>query len=368
MGDAPLLKDYFTVDAVQNLGDRVHQQHRGFDSDAFVATVFAQGWSELTFTARSQRMADALWRCLDMTQSQALDVLVGILPEPLEGADGALNGGYWLWPLGDFVATYTRDEPEKALDACYELTRRFTAEFAIRPYVAEHQELTVARLREWVQDPCEHVRRLVSEGTRPRLPWAGRISLPLDVVLPLLTELRADSSLYVRRSVANHLNDLCKEDPDRIIELLAEWHGEGGTDVRWVVRHALRNQLKAGEPRVMELYGYRPGVVDVSGLSVSPSTICVGESVECVFELVNGSDAPQDVMADVVVGFVKADGRVAPKVFKFKSVTLGAGESVECVKKLVFKQLSTRRLYPGEHSVLVRVNGVDCEPVFFDLE
>lgn len=367
MADAPLLKDYFTPQVVHDIGEQFRRVKPRLDLPAFEAFICDDSWDEQTFTGRSKRIATALVHFLDSPPSDILDMVVGVLPGPLEGGDGTFSQNYWLWPVGDVIAILALDAPEKALDACYALTSRFTSEFAIRPLLREFPKLTLERLQEWVDDPCEHVRRLVSEGTRPRLPWATRINLPLDDVLLLLAMLRADSSLYVRRSVANHMNDLCKDHPDRIIAVLSQWHAEGVTETLWIVRHALRNQLKAGEPRVLALYGYLRGVVSVRGLRLSAQSVAVGESVECLFDLVNTSGESQEVMADVVLGFVKADGSRSPKVFKFKTVMLVPGESVACAKRLVLKQLSTRRLYPGRHSVTVRVNGEDSEPVFFDL-
>ncbi len=366
MADAPKLKDYFTADLVRETGQRVNSVHPTFDVDRFVAATLTDDWDGVAFTARSRQIGAALWETLDLDVESALAVVVSVLPEELDDPDGALNNGFWMWPLSDLIANYTVDHLEAGLDACEALTKRFTAEFAVRPFLARYPE-AMDRVFEWTRDPSEHVRRLASEGTRPRLPWASRLDLRTDHVLEVLAALRKDESLYVRRSVANHLNDLAKDDSDRIVTLLEEWHDEGVPETNWIVRHAMRNHLKNGDPRVMSLFGYEPAQVTVDGLNVEPATVAIGEPVEITFDLVEAARSDQKLMVDLVVGYVKSNGSVGPKVFKFKDFELAADSTEPCRKKLDMVIRSTRQLYPGTHSVTVRVNGADLGSVSFEL-
>ena len=367
MSDAPKLKDYFTEEVIDDLGGRIQAVHRTFDRGTFVAAVLDDGWNERSFGERTRHIAEALRQGLDLDVAEALQVLVDSLPHELDGYEGVLNDRFWLWPFGDFIAAYAGDELDAGLDACYELTKRFTAEFAIRPLLAAHPE-ALDRVATWTSDPNEHVRRLVSEGTRPRLPWATRLDLPTDTVIGILSELRADPSPYVRKSVANHLNDLSKGDPDRIIALMEEWHAEEVAETTWIVRHALRNHLKDGEPRVLGLFGFNPPQVDVDSLRVDPGVANIGDSVELRFTLRERAGQTQRLMVDLVVGYVKASGAQAPKVFKYRELELAADDSVECRKRLELKQRTTRRLYPGPHTVTVRVNGEDLATAGFELQ
>ncbi len=366
MADAPKLKDYFTADVIAETGKRIRSVHPPFAVERFVADVLGSGWDELAFTARSRRIAEALWAGVNLEVEPTLDVLLAALPSELDDPEGALSEGFWLWPFGDAIAGYAVDHMEAGLDACEALTKRFTSEFAVRPFLDRYPE-ALDRVVIWANDPSEHVRRLASEGTRPRLPWATRLDLPADRVLEVLSELRADPSLYVRRSVANHLNDLAKADSDRIVTLLESWHAEGVEETTWIVRHAMRNHLKQGDPRVLALFGYETAAVEVSGLGIAPSTVSIGESIAITFDLVEQAGQSQKLMVDLVVGYMKSNGSVSPKVFKFKDFELEANATEPCAKKLHMAVRNTRPLYPGEHSVTVRVNGADLATAPFSL-
>ncbi len=366
MADAAKLKDYFTRDVVRDLGARLRAVHSSFKLKPFVDGVFSGEWEELSFTARSRHIARALWTGIDLPVASSLEVLVNALPSELDDPEGVLNERFWLWPFGDAIAAYSVDEMEAGLDACEALTKCFTAEFAVRPFLARYPE-ALDRAATWARDPNQHVRRLASEGTRPRLPWATKLTLPTDEVLALLSQLRADPSLYVRRSVANHLNDLAKEDSDTIVTLLEGWHEEDVPETTWIVRHAMRNHLKNGDPRVLALFGYLPARVEVANLRAEPSSVAIGESIHINFDLVGQPSSTQKLMVDLVVGYMKSNGSIGPKVFKFKEVELGPNATESCTKRLDMKVRNTRPLYPGEHSVTVRVNGADLAAASFTL-
>ena len=366
MSEAPKLKDHFDRELIVRIGHRISAVSDGFDEAAFVTAALRVDWEARSLTQRSQAIADALWATLSMPATDALEVLTAALPPKLDDSVGVLNDGFELWPFGDLIATYAVDELDAGLEACRELTKRFTAEFAIRPFLRRYPE-ALERLASWTEDDNEHVRRLVSEGSRPRLPWATRLDLPVDRVLDMLGRLRADPSSYVRRSVANHLNDLAKDDSDRIVALLETWHAEGVDETTWIVRHALRNHLKAGDPRVMTLFGYDPPEVDVTGLHLEPATIRIGDVGAVAFDMTSTADRPQDLHVDLVIGYVKSNGKRSPKVFKFRTFELDAGQTETCSRKLNFVNRSTRKLHPGEHTLTVRVNGSDLASTSFDL-
>ena len=204
MADIAKLKDYFTEEVIQRTAERVHAVHPPFAVEPFVAACLADGWDGLTFTQRSRRIADSLWIGVGLDVVATLGVLTAALPDELENPEGALNEGFWLWPFGDAIAAHAVGELDAGLDACEALTKRFTAEFAVRPFLALYPE-AMDRVASWARHESEHVRRLASEGTRPRLPWATRLELSIEPVLDVLGRLRADPSLYVRRSVAERL-------------------------------------------------------------------------------------------------------------------------------------------------------------------
>jgi 3-methyladenine DNA glycosylase AlkC len=213
---------------------------------------------------RGQHLAQALRRCLPEPYAKALGILLATLTPPHAQTDGLGLAVFFYLPHSCFIAEYGlepshnggHDPFEISLRAQYELTRRFTAEFSIRSFLLRHPERTLARLREWTSDPDPHVRRLCSEGTRPRLPWGKR--LPAFIadpapLLPILEALKNDPSLYVRRSVANHLGDIAKDHPELVFGLCERWLNGASKEVRWLIRHALRHPAKKSNRTALEL-------------------------------------------------------------------------------------------------------------------
>lgn len=216
------------------------------------------------------------------------------------------------------------------------------------------------RLQEWALDDNEHVRRLVSEGSRPRLPWwpplRQFIADPVPAIA-LLELLKDDPSLYVRRSVANHLNDISKDHPELLLTRMEAW-SKGASDERlWLVNHALRTLVKRGDQRALAILGYGHADIELRGLALRPERLQFGESLEFEFELLNRDAAGQNLMIDFVMHFRKANGKTAPKVFKLKKARLAAGERLSIRKKLAIRPISTRKYYSGRQRLEVQVNG-----------
>jgi 3-methyladenine DNA glycosylase AlkC len=260
-----------------------------------------------------------------------------------------------------FVMEYGLEHFEVSMRAQHALTQRFTAEFSIRPFLEKHPEATLARLKRWTTDPSTHVRRLVSEGTRPRLPWAPRLrAFQADPrpVLELLELLKDDPELYVRRSVANNLNDIGKDQPELLVKTAKRWMRDATPERRWIVRHALRSAVKRGEKGALEVLGFGARArVSLRGTSITPKQAVIGDSLRVSLEIVNGASKRQRVLADLRVHFVKASGRSSPKVFKLKTMDLAPGESARLGKTIVLRDLTTRKHHPGDHEVEALLNG-----------
>jgi 3-methyladenine DNA glycosylase AlkC len=247
------------------------------------------------------------------------------------------------------------------MDAQYELTKRFSAEASIRPYIARDPERTLAVLRRWTKDPSAHVRRLVSEGTRLRLPWAGRVAW-LDAhperVLGLLELLKDDPSTLVRRSVANNLNDLGKTHPKLLYRTCADWLRGASPERRALVEHALRSAVKRGEAEALRLLGYgAKAAVCVENVRFDPPRVAIGGRVVMTFVLRSRSRQPQEVLVDVAVHFVKARGHAAPKVFKVGRFALPPRAALPLRATFSLALHTTRVPRPGVHAVDVIVNG-----------
>ncbi|MCY3866923.1 MAG: DNA alkylation repair protein [Chloroflexi bacterium] len=359
MADFPLLKDMIDRPLVEQIADRMAVVHPVYDRDGFLRSVMA-ALESMELKQRFAWVADKLREYLPADYPTALAILVEILNDtdgrfaPIEDA------GFRLLPIPTFVYRHGLDHLEASLDAIYVITRHTSCEGAIRPYIIHHPQATLARLQQWALDENEHVRRLVSEGSRPRLPWWPQLTdLIADPAptLALLEQLKDDPSLYVRRSVANHLNDIGKDHPDRLLARMEAWAIGAGDERLWLINHALRTLVKRGDQRALAILGYGSPAVELSKLKLEPSILPFGEEIEFSFRLRNLDDEPQNLMIDFVAHFRKANGSTAPKVFKLKKMRLPSGETATIVKRLAVRPISTRKYYPGRQRLEIQVNG-----------
>ncbi len=349
-------KNMVREQTVRELGERLAQAG-ALDVEAFVAEA-VEGLEALELKDRVRRVSDVLRRHLGPDYRAAVAHILRALPPPLEGTEG-VTAGFLMWPLCQLVEDHGVDDPETSLEALHELTRRFSAEFAIRPFLIRHPERTLALLAEWARDRDPHVRRLVSEGTRPRLPWGQRLQFLVEdpaPILPLLEALRDDPEEYVRRSVANNLNDIAKDHPDVVVELCRRWL-EGAPEARErLVRHALRTLVKQGHPGALALLGAGAPEVEVIRFE-GPAEARIGESAQLDLHLRSTGDRSQKLVIDYAMHFPGAGGRSNRKVFKWRTVTVAPGEELISHRSHSFQPVSTRTTRPGPHRFELLVNG-----------
>jgi 3-methyladenine DNA glycosylase AlkC len=354
------LKNQFGPDVPDAIATMLAAVHPPFPRDAFVRDAL-RGYEALELMPRGRHIAHALQRHLPAHFPAAIEVLLASLSQPTGRTAGAGMASFLFMPHGFFVAEYGLDHFEASMRAQHALTQRFTAEFSIRPFLMRHPQATLAQLAQWAHDPSEHVRRLVSEGTRPRLPWAPRLpAFQADPapVLALLELLRDDPALYVRRSVANNLNDIGKDHPRVLATTARRWLQDATPERDWVVRHALRWAVKQGAPWALDTLGFGHAArVTLGQVAIHPARARIGDTLRIAFTVHNPAPQPQDVLVDLQVHYIKANGAASPKVFKLKTVELGAGQTVHLRKTVSLADMSTRRHHPGEHRVDVLVNG-----------
>ncbi|MGJ8676033.1 MAG: DNA alkylation repair protein [Akkermansiaceae bacterium] len=271
------------------------------------------------------------------------------------------------WPVIDYVAEHGLNHPDTSLLLLRDLTPLFSAEFAIRPFLNTHPVQTYNTMLLWCLDSDEHVRRLASEGIRPRLPWAKKLSQFIkdpSRVLSLLDSLKDDPSDYVRRSVANNLNDISKDHPDLVIETCERWLLEKVSARQWIVRHATRTLVKAGYPAVFPLLGYSSQPrIEIEALRLSHNLVRLGETLVFNTVVTSVKSDPQKIVIDYAIHYMKANGQLARKVFKWKNLLLQPHQSVSLTKSHSFNIISTRTHYAGNHHVEVLVNGQSLKPV-----
>jgi 3-methyladenine DNA glycosylase AlkC len=356
---ADTLKSQFGESVPRAIAAMIRAVHPAFPHDAFLRDAL-RGYGPLSLTARGARIADALHAHLPPDYPRAAAILLESAGQPHEHRASGGMSAFLYMPHLLFVAKHGLGHFEESMRAQHALTQRFTAEFSIRAFLEKHPERTLARLKQWASDPSAHVRRLVSEGTRPRLPWAGRLrAFQKDPtpVLALLELLKDDAELYVRRSVANNLNDIGKDHPLLLAQVAKRWLRGATPERRWVVNHALRSAVKRAEPAALAALGYG-GKADVAvrGVKIEPARPRIGESVRVTFTLANTGKRRARVIADLVVHFVKSRGTGA-KTFKLTTVDLAPGTHAVLSKKIGLQQLTTRKHYPGVHHVEAQLNG-----------
>jgi len=366
-----LVRDFFNESVLVEQAKRISGVWPGFDQVGFLGSVVPQ-LPELEFKQRSDLILEGLLAFLPSDFTVAQPLLLQSLPPKIEGDGVEGYDGFICLPLGDFVVRQGMDHFDLSMEALYQLTQCFSAEFAIRSFLVAFPEKTLSRLKEWSKDPSVHVRRLVSEGTRPRLPWAFQLKEFVrdpSPTLGLLETLIDDPQLYVRRSVANHLNDISKDHPDLAVQWLAQQPGQQKKEFLWVVRHALRSLIKQQHPGALELLGFtvHPQVV-LGGLELSTGVVRIGEDLKFSFELTSTSSEAQTLAIDFVVDYVKANGKWSAKVFKLSQKKLGPGQTIQVSKKANFSQRSTRKLYPGEHRLSIQIGALRGEPKPFLLQ
>ena len=353
------LKNSFGRDIPVIVADMVLVVDPSFDRERFLA-LSLDGYQSLELTPRARQISDALAETLPTDRGKALDIVTRSVGPEIEESELTGMEGFRYMPFVFFVADHGTDHFEEAMTAQYELTKRFTAEFSIRAYLERYRDETLARLRIWALDDNVHVRRLVSEGTRPRLPWAPQLKGFREdptPVLELLELLKDDEEEYVRRSVANNLNDIAKDHPDLVVRTAQQWWS-GDENRRRLVRHGLRTLIKQGDPGALAVLGYgadSPTRIDC--VTVTPAIVDIGDSVRLTIDLVNSSDEPSEALVDILVYFVKANGSTSAKVFKGGERSLSPGGSATVSKLISVAQFSTRTHYPGIHKVDIQING-----------
>jgi 3-methyladenine DNA glycosylase AlkC len=356
------LKSFFSPDLLRRLAADLARAHPGFPERAFVKDA-SDGLAALELLDRGKLIAAALARHLPPAYPDAIEVLLRSLgPEHSKGELlGVGMAPFFYLPHVIFVAERGLDHFDLSMRAQYELTKRFSAESSMRPYIARAPERTLAVLGRWAIDANAHVRRLVSECTRLRLPWAARVPW-LDQnperVVALLELLKDDPSTMVRRSVANNLNDLGKVRPDLLTRTCEAWLAGATEERRALVEHALRSAVKRGEAGALRLLGYgKEASVRLEAVQFDPPEVAIGGRVAMHFALRSKAPSAQDLLVDVAVHFVKANGGAAPKVFKMKRVALPPRARMEFQTSFSLAVHTTRVPRPGVHAVDVLVNG-----------
>jgi 3-methyladenine DNA glycosylase AlkC len=366
------LRDFYNPESVTILGNSIKAVYGSFEVEKFLGKIIP-AMPPLGLMERSNLICDAFEALLPSNFKEAVEILVESANKtlPLEGEKSVNN--FLLLPHTQFVARNGLDDFETSMQALHAFTQKFTAEFAIRPFLIQHTEKTLKVLKEWTKEESEHVRRLVSEGTRPLLPWGTKLKMfeqEPEACFLLLEELKADPSPYVRKSVANHLNDHSKKHPEKVVVLLKRWNAENTSrEMQWITRHALRTLVKNGHIEALSLLGFEPPEnIELLSLDLETKEVSYGKPFSFSCSIKSNHTKPVNLLVDYSLYFKKANGSLAPKVFKWKQFTLPPGEVITIQKNHTIKPITTRKYYPGKQELAIQINGQEMLRKSFSLK
>jgi len=358
----PALKDMFDFARFEHIADQTAAVWPGFERTRFIALAM-ENLDDLGIMQRMRQTATSLHATLPDDYGQALAVLYDLAPR--------IGHTFVGISLSEYVALYGQNDFDRSMAALRHLTQFGSAEFAIRHFLLTDLDRTLAVIRDWAEDDNEHVRRLASEGARPRLPWSFQLKeLIADPsrAMPVLERLKADPSLYVRKSVANHLNDISKDHPAWLVNKLANWN-QTVLETRWIVRQALRTLVKNGGQRALALIGSTgKAQARVESFTVTPDRVKFGDRITIAARLTSTSSEPQRLVVDYAVFYVKKGEKPSRKVFKLKELDLAPGAATDLTISQTIRDFTTRKHYPGWHRVELLVNGETMAESGFDLE
>ena len=345
------LKEMFGPYYYKKLADTFAAVHKPFQAERFVKDVTAN-LENLSLNQRMRNTSINLHKHLPEDYANTISIMKEVVPQ--------LNSGYTTLVFPDFISLYGLPHFSESLEALKYFTQFGSSEFAIRTFLKHDLDKTINVMMQWSTDENHHVRRLASEGSRPRLPWSFKLDAIIKnplLMLPILENLKCDDELYVRKSVANHINDLSKDSPDYVLKLVKAWD-KTHQHTAWIVKRGIRSLLKQGDKKSMAIFNLTKDVrVSVKRFHLTNSAIRLNDSLQFQFDLVSEKSTNQTLMIDYRIHYFKKSGAQLPKVFKLKEVTLKSGEILSIVKKQRFQDFTTRKLFSGIHVLEIVVNG-----------
>lgn len=339
-----------------------------FPGKTFLQRVFDEQWPKRELKQRTRHIAECMHATLPPEYAQAVDIIVRTVERMIARSGDQLSFIWGIFP--DFVEAFGPNEPDISIPALEIITRLSSAEFAVRPFLLRYPERMHAQMLAWAGHSSPMVRRLSSEGIRPRLPWGmGVPALKKDPspVLPILEQLKNDPAETVRRSVANNLNDISKEHPDLVLDIARRWKGQS-VETDWVVRHACRGLLKKGHPEALRLFGFDAALLLVTVEQLTcPAQVNIGERLHFSFMVHNKSDELTSVRLEYAIDYITSTGKISRKVFKISEFAMAPRQVMAFAKNQRFTDFTTRKHYPGRHKIAILVNGIEQQSALFDV-
>lgn len=369
------LKDFlFNETKVTQVAENIQKTYPEFQIEKFIKRVVDK-FPELKLKERITWIVENFKEFLPQDYRQAVQILLNSLPPENDNTKSDDDFGDFIYaPFSEFVARYgcNKNDLFFSLNALKEITTRFSAEDSIRYFINAFPEETLKELLKWSSDPHYHVRRLASEGTRPKLPWSQKISISPEEALPILNNLYFDKTRFVTRSIANHMNDISKSNPELVLKTLKKWKEskkQNSKEMDFIIIHSLRTLVKLGNPEAIKFLGFSPNPqVEVLDFKIKDSPIKIGDTLEFEFKIKSKED--EKLIIDYIIYFQDKRGNGnSKKVFKIKKIEMKKSEVIIIQKKHPFrKNMTTRKLYPGKHKIELQINGKKLKVKNFDLK
>lgn len=355
------LKELFNRSFYEQFAAAFAQVHADFNPEKFVKDV-TKNFEPLSLNERMRNTSVVLEKHLPANYEKALEIMYAVVP--------TLKTGYTTLIFPDFVSQFGLKHQQLSLEALKYFTRFGSSEFAIRVFLKNDFDNTLKTMITWAGDENHHVRRLASEGSRPRLPWSFKLPQVIEnpqVTQPILEQLKADPELYVRKSVANHLNDFSKDNPDYMLGLVESWD-RSHPHTAWIVKHGTRTLIKKGNAGSMAVFGFEKDVqLRIDNFRLVSSNLKLGDVLDFSFDLVSEKQTSQKLVVDYIIHYRKSAGDLSPKVFKLKELNLEPNQRITLSKKQRLQDFTTRKHYTGEHLLEIQVNGTVMAKEVFSL-
>jgi len=349
---AKLLKELYDIDYISTLSKNITSSYNTFDLDNFTALIFDSNWHNRELKQRMRHISNTIYNFLPSDYEESIVIL--------KNTFNKMNDKYSLENMifQDFVEVYGLENFNTSMDALESFTINSSSEFAIRQFILRYPDKTIKQMKLWAKNKNEHIRRLASEGSRPRLPWAVALSKyiknPKDI-LEILEILKDDESLYVRKSVANSLNDISKDNPQILKEIAENWIG-ANKNRDWILKHGCRTLLKNGETQILALFGFK----QIHNISINnfklDKKVKLGDDLEFSF-VVNSCENLGKIRIEYAIKFLRLNNKFSTKIFKISEGIYNKTDKY-ISKYYSFRPISTRKYYKGIHHLSIIINGV----------
>lgn len=362
-----LIKDIYSLPFYENFGQAVAEVHPSFNKQKFIDTIYAGDFVRKEWKDRMKHTTVVLHQFMPENFPEAVSVIDKII-ENLQ-KNKFTEGNLAFIFFADYIEMYGLDDFKTSAKAFVSITQFISCEFAVRPFILKYKEKMIEEMIKWSLHQNPHVRRLASEGSRPRLPWAMAIPfLKKDPasILPILENLKNDSSEYVRRSVANNLNDIAKDNPQTVLEIAHKWKGLS-KETDGIIKHGSRTLLKQGHPEILSHYGLESSNIELSAFEIKTPVVKTGDYLQFQFHLKNLNKEPKTIRLEYAVHYKKAKGHLAKKVFKISEKIYQPDQLVKVERNQSFKIITTRVFHTGMHELSIIINGTESETLRFEL-